>query len=226
MKNLHGENSRHGTLLLLWLVTSPWYRTAQCQPSSPCGNTKGKYSGSYAGCLSRISSDPSPRWRKILPLPAPFLSSSRMAVTSLHIGRLCVLKSTVWASWYANRTLRTYWFLINLPSRRNILTNEFTWFRNFWIVAAITLSKLFIIKHRIFTCASISLSKTYNCPKVGVHDSKGGEVQTLWHIAPSTRKVYPPSGAFTICSSIQEFLGKRFTHGSKCKNTVVRSDLD
>ena len=68
---MNAENWRHETLLLR-LVASPWYRTAQCQPSSPRGNSKGKFSGSYAGCLSRISSDPSPRWRKIMPLSAPF----------------------------------------------------------------------------------------------------------------------------------------------------------
>lgn len=69
---MNAENSRHETVLLLWLVASPWYRTAQCQPSSTRGNSKDKCSGSYAGCLSRISSDPSHRWRKIMPLSAPF----------------------------------------------------------------------------------------------------------------------------------------------------------
>jgi hypothetical protein len=28
-------------VVLLWLVASPWYRTAKCQRISPCGTAKG-----------------------------------------------------------------------------------------------------------------------------------------------------------------------------------------
>jgi hypothetical protein len=49
------------------------------------------------------------------------------------------------------------WFPINSLARRNIST----WFSAPWIVTAISLSKPSVTPRRIFTCASISLSKTY-----------------------------------------------------------------
>ena len=42
--SLHVAKLLHETQLLLGLVASPWYRSAKCQPSSTCGNSKGKCS--------------------------------------------------------------------------------------------------------------------------------------------------------------------------------------
>jgi len=51
-------------ILLLWLVASSWYRTSNCQPSSPCGNSKVKYSkGRFA---SLICSNSPTRWCKLV----------------------------------------------------------------------------------------------------------------------------------------------------------------
>ena len=100
----------------------------------------------------------------------PNISSGKMAVTSLHVGRLRVHISTPGASWIANRRLRIYWFRINSPARRNISTNELTWLRTRWIVT-ISLFKPSIILHCIFTCAYVSLSKTYSWAEVAVLDS-------------------------------------------------------
>jgi hypothetical protein len=99
--------------VVVWLAASPWYQTAKCQPSSPCGNGKGKSSGLYASCLLQICCNLPPRWCKIMSHSAPILSS-KMAATSLHVGQLFVRKSTPRASWVASWAFRTSWFLINL----------------------------------------------------------------------------------------------------------------
>jgi len=101
------------SVMVLRLVVSPWYQTAKCQPNSPCGNSKGECSGSYASCLSKICCNPPPDWYKIMSHSAPVLSS-KMAATSLHVGRLCVCKLDHKASWVASWALMTTWFLINL----------------------------------------------------------------------------------------------------------------
>jgi hypothetical protein len=71
-----------------------------------------------------------------------------MAATSLHMGYQFPELT--------KRTLKA-WFLINSPARRNISTR----FRTRCIITTISLSKPFVTSRRIFTCASISLSKTY-----------------------------------------------------------------
>jgi len=76
-----------------------------------------------------------------------------MTATSLHKGYQ--LQGLV------NRTLRTSWFVINAPARRNISTNEFTIFSTLWIVTTISLSKPSITMCHIFTCLSIPLLKMY-----------------------------------------------------------------
>ena len=83
IESLYAANSRHETLLL-WLASSPWYRTAKCQPSSPCGNSKGKRNVSKVGYLYLFRCNPPFRSCKIMSRSAPILSSSKMAATSLH----------------------------------------------------------------------------------------------------------------------------------------------
>jgi hypothetical protein len=136
----------HDILLLLWLVASPSYRTAKCQPSSPCGNNNGKCSeGRFA---SLICSNSPTRWCPERLFRPPHYRPSKMAATSLQIGyQLPGL---------TNRTLKTL-FLINSPARRNISTTFSTRF----IVTTISLSKASVTPRRIRTGASISLSKTY-----------------------------------------------------------------
>jgi len=71
-------------LLLIWLVASPWYRTAKCQPNSPCGNSKGKCSdGTFA---SLIRSNSPTGWCKFASVRLPYYRPSKMAATSLHWG--------------------------------------------------------------------------------------------------------------------------------------------
>ena len=99
---LHAANTQHETVLLLQLVASPSFRTAKCQPSSPRANSKEQ----YGGWVSLIRCIPPLRRCKTMSSSAPILSS-KMAATSLHVGRLCVRTSTPRASRFANRTLRT-----------------------------------------------------------------------------------------------------------------------
>jgi hypothetical protein len=185
-------------------VASLWYRTAKYQPRSPCGNSKRKRSGSYAGCLSLIHSKPLIRWCKIMSHSAPTLSSGKMAATSLDVGKLCVHRSTPGASRIADRTLRIYWFRTNLPARRNISTNEFTLLGTRWIVT-ISLSKPSIILHCTFTCAYVLLSKTHSWTEVALFDSSGSNELSGWSSIPWGWKVYTLSRAFATCSSISVF---------------------
>jgi hypothetical protein len=105
-------------------------------------------------------------------------------------------------------------------------TNEFIWLRTRRIVVTISLSKQSIIQYRIFMCASISLSKSYNWAKFGVLDSIANNVETRWHIVPRKRNVYPSSRAFASFVVNPSIFRKRFTHGRKFKDAVVGSDLD
>ena len=152
IQSLYAAKLRHETVLLLWFVASPWYWIAKCQPTSPCVNSKRKCSDSR--CASLICSNSPTRWCKITSHSAPHYRPSKMAATSLRKGYQ--LQGLV------NRTLRTSWFVINSPARRNISTNEFTIFSTLWIVTTISLSKPSVTTCNIFTCLSISLLKMYN----------------------------------------------------------------
>ena len=133
--------------------------------------------GSVAGCVTLIRYNPPPRWCE-MSRSAPVLSSSKTATTSLRVGRFCIRKSIPGNLWIANWTLCTSRFLINSPPRRNISTKEFTRLTTRWTVATISLSKPSKIQHRIFTGASISLSKTYNRAKLHALDSICSNVPT------------------------------------------------
>lgn len=135
---------------------------------------------------------------------APTLSSGKMAATSLRIERLLVHKSTPGASRIVNPKLRIYWFCINSPDRRNFSTNEFTWLGTRWIVT-ISISKPSIILHCIFTCAYVSLLKTYSWSEVDVLDSSGNNELPRWISSPWRWNVYTPSRVFASCSSNREF---------------------
>jgi len=108
------------------------------------------------------------------------LSSSKMAATSLHVGRFSFRNSTTGASWLANRPLRTSWFLVNSPARRSVSTNEFTLLTARWIFTTISLSKPSIIQHCKFPRVSISLSKTYKWAELGVLDAIG-RTKSAWY---------------------------------------------
>ena len=56
-----------------------------------------------------------------------------MAATALQIGYQL--------QGFANRTMKTSWFLVNSPVRRNIKTNEFTRFSTRWIITTISQSE-------------------------------------------------------------------------------------
>ena len=168
------------------------------------------------GCLSLIRSKPLIPLCKIMSHSAPTFSSDKMVATSLHVGRLRVHKSTPGASWIANRTLRIYWFRINSPSRRNISTNELTWLRTRWIVT-ISLSKPFIILHCIFTCAYVSLSKTYSWAEFAVLDSSCSNELPRWISILWRWNVYTPSRAFASRTSIRIF---------SASDAVVESGLE
>ena len=197
-------------------MASPWYRTAKCHPSSPRRNSKRSAVDLTPGCLSLIRSKSLVPWCKIMSHSAPTFLSGEMAANSSHVGRLRVQKSTPGASLIANRTLRIYWFRVNLPVRRNISTNEFTWLRTRWIVT-VSLSKPPIILHCIFTCAYVSLSKTYSWAEVAVPDSSCSNELPWWISIPWRWNVYTPSRALANCSSNRTF---------SASDAVVGSGLD
>jgi hypothetical protein len=95
------EEVWHETLLL-WLVESPWYRTAKCQPSSLCMNSKGKCND--ATWTSLICSNSPSCWCKIRLIRLQYYRPSKMAATSSHMGYQI--------PGLANRKLRTYKILI------------------------------------------------------------------------------------------------------------------
>ena len=119
VESVSGKLTLLNSIVVLRIVASSWYHTAKCQPNSPRRNSKEKCSGSYTGCLSKICCNPPPHWCKIPSHSAPILSS-KMAATLLHVGQLCVCKSTLTASWVASWALRflinlEYWFFSLLP---------------------------------------------------------------------------------------------------------------
>jgi len=217
MKSLNLANSLHETLLLLWLVASPWFLTAKCQPSSPCGNSKEKCSWSYAGCVSLIRYNPLP-YRCKMSRSAPMLSS-KMAATSLHVGRLCVRQSTPRASRIANRTFRTSWFPTYSPARRNISTNEFTRLRP---------RTLGTVAANCLTNIRNTASHIYLCFHITTENVQLGQACCSWC------NRWQRTDAMTYCSfsSAGQLLvnpgifRKRCTHGRKCKDAVAGPDLD
>jgi hypothetical protein len=137
----------HMKLLFLWLVALLWYRTSKCQPSSQCGNSKGKCSDARFASLIFLILKLAGAKQRLFRLP--YYCPSKMAATLLHMGyQLPGL---------ASRTLRTSWFLINSSACRNISTNEFTRFSTRWIVTTIPLTKPSVTALHIYLCVYITM---------------------------------------------------------------------
>jgi hypothetical protein len=167
-----------------------------------------------AGCASLIRCNPLPRRCKLS--RSALILSSKKAATSLHVGRVCVRKSTPTASRIANRTLRTSWFPINSPARRNISTNEFPWLRTTALgtVAANCISNI-----------RNTVSHIYLCFHITTENVQLGQACCSWC------NRWQRTDAMTLLSDGQLLVNpgifrKRCTRRRKCKDAVAGPDLD